>query len=332
MGRKKKEVEQEKSQISGLTLARQSLEKEYPGAIFTGNSGSSLNIERFSSQSVGIDRALGGGWPRARHVELLGMEGSGKTTVALHAVAEVQKLGENALYVDMEHALEPIYATTIGVDWDNLLISQPDCGEDALNILETVIRSNEISLAVVDSVAALVPRQELEKQMGESNMGKHAMLMSQAMRKLTGIIHKVGCTIIWINQIRQKVGVVWGNPEVTTGGLGLKFYSTVRVDIRRIGLNKNGTDIVGNRTKIKVVKNKVYPPFREHEFDITYGQGIDKIADLLDTGVGMEIITKSGASYKMDEEALGYGRDKTIELLRSDPAKCEEIYQRIVCP
>jgi len=280
--------------------------------------------------SLGLDIALGiGGYPRGRVVEIYGPESSGKTTLALHAIAEAQKNGGTAAFIDAEHALDPKYSRALGVDLDNLLIAQPDTGEQALEIAETLVRSGAIDIIVIDSVAALVPRAEIEGEMGDSHMGLQARLMSQALRKLTGVISKSRTCIVFINQIRMKIGVMFGNPETTTGGNALKFYSTVRLDIRKIATIKDGDNVVGNRTRVRVVKNKVSPPFRESEFDISYGQGISRIGEVLDLGVKEGVVDKSGAWFSYGSERLGQGRERVKQFLTENTDLAEEIEKEI---
>jgi len=276
-----------------------------------------------------VDAISIGGLPRGRIIEIYGPESSGKTTLALHCVAEGQKMGGNAAFIDVEHALDPVYASALGVDVDSLLVSQPDTGEQALEITEALVRSNAIDVIVVDSVAALVPRAEIEGEMGDSHVGLQARLMSQALRKLAGAISKSNCVAIFINQLREKVGVVYGNPEVTPGGRALKFYSSVRLDVRKKEVLKSGTDIIGSRTKVKVVKNKVAPPFREVEFDIMYGQGISKVGDLLDLAERLEIVQKSGAWFSYNGTRIGQGRDNAKNFLRDNPDIFEEISELV---
>ena len=278
---------------------------------------------------MSLDLALGGGYPKGRIIEIYGPESSGKTTLTLHAIAEIQKQNGTAAFVDAEHALDPAYAKKLGVDTDNLLVSQPDNGEQALEITETLVRSNAVDLIVVDSVAALTPRAEIEGDMGDSHMGLQARLMSQALRKLTGIISKSKVTVIFINQIRMKIGVMFGNPETTTGGNALKFYASQRIDIRRIGQIKVGEDILGNRTKIKVVKNKIAPPFRVAEFDIMYNEGISKTGDILDLAVTHGVVDKAGAFFKYEGNTIGQGRDKTKEYFKENPKVLEEIDRKV---
>jgi recombination protein RecA len=279
-----------------------------------------VQIEAISTGSLGLDIALGiGGLPRGRIIEIYGPESSGKTTLALHTVAEAQKLGGTAAFIDAEHALDPIYAKKLGVDIDNLIVSQPDTGEQALEITDTLVRSNAVDILVIDSVAALVPRAEIEGEMGDSHVGLQARLMSQSLRKLTGSISKSRCTVIFINQLRMKIGVMYGNPETTTGGNALKFYASVRLDIRRTGQIKDRDDIVGNTTRVKVVKNKVSPPFKQVEFDIMYGEGISKIGEILDLGVKAGIVEKSGAWFSYDSVRIGQGRENSKTFLKENP-------------
>ena len=278
------------------------------------------HIEVIPSGSLGLDLALGiGGMPRGRIIEIYGPESSGKTTLALHAIAEAQKLGGTCAFVDAEHALDPIYARKLGVDVDNLLISQPDAGEQALEIADTLVRSGAVDVLVVDSVAALVPRAELEGEMGDSHMGLHARLMSQALRKLTGSVSRSKCMLIFLNQIRMKIGVMFGNPETTTGGNALKFYASLRLEIRRIGQIKERDEVVGNQTRVKVVKNKLAPPFRQVEFDIMYGEGISKVGELIDLGVKAGVVEKSGAWFSYDSQRVGQGRENAKQFLRDHP-------------
>ena len=285
-----------------------------------------MEIETTSTGSLGLDIALGvGGLPRGRVVEIYGPESSGKTTLALHAIAEAQKIGGSAAFVDAEHALDPAYAKKLGVDIDELIVSQPDTGEQALEIVDTLVRSNAIDVLVIDSVAALVPRAEIEGEMGDSHVGLQARLMSQALRKLTGSISRSRCTVIFINQVRMKIGVMYGNPETTTGGNALKFYASVRLDIRRIGQIKDRDDIVGNTTRVKVVKNKVAPPFKQVEFDIMYGEGISKVGEILDLGVKAGLVEKSGAWFSYDSVRIGQGRENSKIYLKENP----EVAQRI---
>jgi recombination protein RecA len=287
-------------------------------------------VEAIPTGSIGLDMALGiGGLPKGRVIEIYGPESSGKTTLSMHAIAEVQKRGGMAAFVDAEHAFDKNYAEKLGIDIDNLLISQPDDGEQALEIADALIRSGAIDIIVIDSVAALVPKAEIEGDMGESKMGLQARLMSQALRKLTGTINKTGCICIFINQLREKIGVMFGNPETTTGGNALKFYASVRLDIRRIGQLKDGNDIVGNRTKVKIAKNKVAPPFRTIEFDIIYGEGISKVGEIVDIGVEMDIIKKSGSWFSYNDTKLGQGRDAVKQLFVDNPELADEIESKI---
>ncbi len=289
-----------------------------------------IEIEAISSGSLGLDIALGiGGLPRGRIVEIYGPESSGKTTLALHAIAEAQKAGGTVAFVDAEHALDPVYAKKLGVDIDELIVSQPDTGEQALEIVDTLVRSNAIDVLVVDSVAALVPRAEIEGEMGDSHVGLQARLMSQALRKLTGSISRSRCLVIFINQVRMKIGVMYGNPETTTGGNALKFYASVRLDIRRTGQIKDRDDIVGNTTRVKVVKNKVAPPFKQVEFDIMYGEGISKIGEILDLGVKAGIVEKSGSWFSYDSVRIGQGRENAKTFLKENPELMDRLEQAI---
>ncbi len=304
------------------------IEKQYgKGAVMKmGDQNAKMNVEVIPTGSLSLDIALGvGGVPKGRIIEIYGPESSGKTTVALHIVAEVQKRKGIAGYIDAEHAMDPTYAKALGVDIDNLYISQPDDGEQALEIAETMVRSGAIDIVVVDSVAALVPRAEIEGEMGDSHMGLQARLMSQALRKLTGIVKKSNCTVIFINQLREKIGVSFGNPETTTGGRALKFYASVRIDIRKGDPLKTGTDIIGSRAKLKVAKNKVAPPFKTAEFDIVYGQGISMEGDILDLAVEVDIVNKSGSWYAYKETRIGQGRENAKQFLRDNPEICKEI-------
>ena len=314
-----------------LETALHQIEKNYgKGAVMRLGDRPEMNVDAIPTGSLALDAALGiGGLPRGRIVEIYGPESSGKTTLALHCVAEGQKMGGNAAFIDVEHALDPVYASALGVDVDSLLVSQPDTGEQALEITEALVRSNAIDVIVVDSVAALVPRAEIEGEMGDSHVGLQARLMSQALRKLAGAISKSNCVAIFINQLREKVGVVYGNPEVTPGGRALKFYSSVRLDVRKKEVLKSGTDIIGSRTKVKVVKNKVAPPFREVEFDIMYGQGISKVGDLLDLAERLEIVQKSGAWFSYNGTRIGQGRDNAKNFLRDNPDIFEEISELV---
>ena len=311
--------EKERSRALGATLGQ--IEKQFgKGSIIRLGSQAVMAVPAISSGSISVDHALGiGGFPRGRISEIFGPESSGKTTVALQVVAEAQKAGGMAAFIDVEHALDPAYARKLGVDVDNLLVSQPDYGEQALEITNALISSGSIDVLVVDSVAALVPKAELDGEMGDSFMGVHARLMSQAMRKLTGIVSKSNTCLIFINQIREKIGVMFGNPETTTGGRALKFYASVRADIRRIAAIKDGETVTGNRTKIKIVKNKMAPPFREAEFDIIYGEGISKEGDLIDLGAAQNLVEKSGAWYSFKGERIGQGRENAKQLLKDNP-------------
>jgi len=310
----------EKERARTLTATLGQIEKQFgKGSVIRLGAQAVQAVPSISSGSISVDYALGvGGYPRGRISEIFGPESSGKTTLALQVVAEAQKLGGMAAYIDVEHALDPVYARKLGVDIDNLLVSQPDYGEQALEITNALITSGSIDVLVVDSVAALVPKAELDGEMGDSFMGVHARLMSQAMRKLTGIVSKSNTCLIFINQIREKIGVMFGNPETTTGGRALKFYSSVRTDIRRIAAIKDGEVVIGNRTKIKVVKNKLAPPFREAEFDIIYGEGVSKEGDLVDLGVQHNLVEKSGAWYSYKGERIGQGRENAKQFLREN--------------
>ena len=310
-----------------LETALAQIKKQYgEGAVMRLGQDSALNVEAVPTGSLSLDLALGiGGVPRGRIVEIYGPESSGKTTLALHCIAEGQKMGGNAAFIDVEHALDPVYAGHLGVDVDSLLVSQPDTGEQALEITEALVRSNAIDVIVIDSVAALVPRAEIEGDMGDTHVGLQARLMSQALRKLAGAISKSNCVAIFINQLREKVGVIYGNPEVTPGGRALKFYSSVRIEVRKGEILKSGTDIIGARTKVKVVKNKIAPPFRTAEFDVIYGQGISRVGELLDIAVQLEIVQKSGAWFSYNGERIGQGRDKTKEFLSTHPEMAGEI-------
>ncbi|MEL6317648.1 MAG: recombinase RecA, partial [Pseudomonadota bacterium] len=300
------------------------------GSIMKLGAEQSLDIASTSTGSLGLDIALGiGGLPKGRIIEIYGPESSGKTTLTLHVIAEEQKQGGVCAFIDAEHALDPVYARKLGVDVDELLISQPDNGEQALEIADTLVRSGAVSVVVVDSVAALTPRAELEGDMGDAQVGLQARLMSQAMRKLTGSISRSGCMVIFINQIRMKIGVMFGNPETTTGGHALKFYSSVRLDIRRIGAIKDRDEVVGNSTRVKVVKNKVAPPFRQVEFDIMYGEGISKTGELLDLGVKAGVVEKSGAWYSYSDQRIGQGRENAKQFLKDNPAVAQDLEGRI---
>ena len=313
-----------------LDLAIQQITKQFgTGAIMRLGDTRKIDVELLPSGSLSLDLALGGGYPKGRIIEIYGPESSGKTTLALHAIAEMQKQGGQAAFIDAEHALDPAYAKKIGVDTDNLFISQPDNGEQALEICETLVRSGAVDLIVVDSVAALVPQAEIDGDMGDAQMGLQARLMSQAMRKLTGIISKSKATVIFINQIRMKIGVMFGNPETTTGGNALKFYASVRMDIRRIGQIKSGEDIAGNRTKVKIVKNKIAAPFRTAEFDIMYNEGISKTGDILDIAIQKNIIEKAGAFLKYKGETIAQGRENAKDLLKKNPDLMQEIEHQV---
>jgi recombination protein RecA len=308
-------------QKKALEAAVAQIEKQFgKGSIMKlGADGIIAGLDVIPSGSLGLDIALGvGGYPRGRVIEIYGPESSGKTTLALHAIAEAQKTGGTAAFIDAEHALDPKYSRALGVDLDNLLIAQPDTGEQALEIAETLVRSSAVDIIVIDSVAALVPRAEIEGEMGDSHMGLQARLMSQALRKLTGVVSKSRSCLVFINQIRMKIGVMFGNPETTTGGNALKFYSTIRLDIRKIATIKDGDNVVGNRTRVRVVKNKVAPPFRETEFDITYGTGISRIGEVLDIGVRENIVEKSGAWFSYGDDRLGQGREKVKVFLEEN--------------
>ncbi len=313
-----------------LGLALETIEKQFgKGSIMKLGEATHADVEVIPSGSLSLDLALGGGLPKGRVIEIYGPESSGKTTVTLHAIAEVQKAGGTAAFIDAEHALDPAYAKRIGVDIENLLLSQPDNGEQALEITETLVRSNAVDLIVVDSVAALVPRAEIEGDMGDSLPGLQARLMSQALRKLTGVISRSKATVIFINQIRMKIGVMFGNPETTTGGNALKFYSSVRMDIRRIGQIKQADTVIGNRTRVKVVKNKIAPPFREAEFDIMYDEGISKAGDVLDLATAREIVEKSGAWFAYKGEKIGQGREAAKEYLQQNPKVMDELEKAV---
>ena len=318
--------------LKALDAAISQIEKQYgKGSIMKlGDNSAHMNVETIPTGSLSLDIALGlGGLPKGRIIEIYGPESSGKTTVALHAVAEVQKRGGIAGFIDAEHALDPVYAKNIGVDIDNLYISQPDCGEQALEITETMVRSGAVDIVIVDSVAALVPKAEIDGDMGDSHVGLQARLMSQALRKLTSVISKSNCVVIFINQLREKVGVMFGNPETTTGGRALKFYSSVRMDVRRIEALKQGGEVVGNRTRVKIVKNKVAPPFREAEFDIMFGQGISREGDILDLAADKGVVNKSGAWYAYNGDKIGQGRENAKQYLKDNPLICEEIEAKV---
>ena len=318
--------------LKALDAAISQIERQYgKGAVMKlGDPAAQMSVETIPTGSLSLDLALGlGGIPKGRIIEIYGPESSGKTTVTLHMIAEVQKRGGIAGFIDAEHALDPVYAKNIGVDIDNLYISQPDCGEQALEITETMVRSGAIDIVVVDSVAALVPKAEIDGDMGDSHVGLQARLMSQALRKLTAVISKSNCTVIFINQLCEKVGVMFGNPETTTGGRALKFYSSVRLDVRRIESLKQSGEVVGNRTRVKVVKNKIAPPFKEAEFDIMFGEGISKVGDILDLAAENNIISKSGAWYAYEGNKIGQGRENAKNYLKENVAVCEEVERRV---
>lgn len=318
--------------LKALDAALGQIERQFgKGAVMKlGDPSVQMNVETIPTGSLSLDLALGlGGIPKGRIVEIYGPESSGKTTVTLHMIAEVQKRGGIAGFIDAEHALDPVYAKNIGVDIDNLYISQPDCGEQALEITETMVRSGAVDIIVVDSVAALVPKAEIDGDMGDSHVGLQARLMSQALRKLTAVISKSNCTVVFINQLREKVGVMFGNPETTTGGRALKFYSSVRLDVRRIESLKQGGEIIGNRTRVKVVKNKIAPPFKEAEFDIMFGEGISVVGDILDLAAENNIVNKSGAWYAYEGNKIGQGRENAKQYLRDNPAVSAEIERKV---
>ena len=318
--------------LKALDAAISQIEKQYgKGAIMKlGDPSAQMNVETIPTGSLSLDIALGlGGIPKGRIVEIYGPESSGKTTVTLHMIAEVQKRGGIAGFIDAEHALDPVYAKNIGVDIDNLYISQPDNGEQAMEIAETMVRSGAIDIVVVDSVAALVPKAEIDGDMGDSHVGLQARLMSQALRKLTAVISKSNCAVIFINQLREKIGVMFGNPETTTGGRALKFYSSVRMDVRRIESLKQGGEVIGNRTRVKVVKNKIAPPFKEAEFDIMFGEGISMVGDILDLAADLDIIVKSGAWYAYEGNKIGQGRENAKQYLKDNPQVCDEVAAKV---
>lgn len=323
-------VKEEK--LKALDAALGQIEKQFgKGAVMKlGDKGAHMQIETTPTGCLSLDMALGlGGVPKGRIIEVYGPESSGKTTVALHMVAEVQKRGGIAGFIDAEHALDPVYAKNIGVDIDNLYISQPDNGEQALEITETMVRSGAVDIIIVDSVAALVPKAEIDGDMGDSHVGLQARLMSQALRKLTAVTSKSNCTVIFINQLREKIGVMFGNPETTTGGRALKFYASIRLDVRRVETLKQSGEMVGNRTKIKVVKNKIAPPFKEAEFDIMFGEGISREGDILDLATNTGVVNKSGAWYAYNGEKIGQGRENAKTYLKQNPAVCQEIEERV---
>jgi recombination protein RecA len=324
------ELGEQSGKNQALNLAVDHIKKQFgQGAIMQLGADQRIDIETFSSGSLGLDLALGGGIPKGRIVEIYGPESSGKTTLALHAIAEIQKQGGTAAFIDAENALDPAYAARIGVNIKDFLVSQPDNGEQALEIVETLVRSNAVDLIVVDSVAALVPQAEIEGDMGDAHMGLQARLMSQALRKLTGIINRSKCTVIFINQLRMKIGIMFGNPETTTGGNALKFYASIRMDIRRIGQIKSGDEVIGNRVRVKVVKNKVAPPFHEAEFDIMYNIGISRAGETLDLAVQDEIVAKSGSWFEYEGSKIGQGRESAKQYLIDNPKALAEIDKKI---
>jgi recombination protein RecA len=328
---KEKSSSEKEAKLKALQLTLDKLDKTYgKGTVMKMGDKAIEEVEIISSGSLGIDLALGvGGYPRGRIIEIYGPESSGKTTLTLHAIAEAQKAGGIAAFIDAEHAFDRNYAEKLGVDIENLIISQPDNGEQALEIAENLIRSGAIDIVVIDSVAALTPKSEIEGEMGDSKMGLHARLMSQALRKLTGTISKTNCTVFFINQLREKIGVMFGNPETTTGGNALKFYASVRLDIRRSTQIKDGDNVLGNRTKVKVVKNKVAPPFKVAEFDIMYGEGISKTGEILDLAVEFEIIKKAGSWFSYGDTKLGQGRDAVKSLIKDNPELADELEEKI---
>ena len=318
--------------LKALDAALSQIEKQYgKGTVMRlGDPTARMNVETIPTGSLSLDIALGlGGIPKGRIIEIYGPESSGKTTVTLHMIAEVQKRGGIAGFIDAEHALDPVYAKNIGVNIDDLYISQPDNGEQAMEITETMVRSGAMDIVVVDSVAALVPKAEIDGDMGDSHVGLQARLMSQALRKLTAVISKSNCTVVFINQLREKIGVMFGNPETTTGGRALKFYASVRMDVRRIESLKQGGEVIGNRTRVKVVKNKVAPPFKEAEFDIMFGEGISMVGDILDLAASVNIVNKSGAWYAYEGDKIGQGRENAKQYLKDNPEVCKEIEDRI---
>ena len=326
-----KKMEKE-DKMKALDAALSQIEKQYgKGTVMRlGDPSAKMNVETIPTGSLSLDIALGlGGIPKGRIIEIYGPESSGKTTVTLHMIAEVQKRGGIAGFIDAEHALDPVYAKNIGVNIDDLYISQPDNGEQAMEITETMVRSGAMDIVVVDSVAALVPKAEIDGDMGDSHVGLQARLMSQALRKLTAVISKSNCTVVFINQLREKIGVMFGNPETTTGGRALKFYASVRLDVRRIESLKQGGEVIGNRTRVKVVKNKVAPPFKEAEFDIMFGEGISSVGDILDLATSINLVNKSGAWYAYQGEKIGQGRENAKQYLKDNPAVCDEIEGKI---
>jgi recombination protein RecA len=331
MKEKEKAGSEKEAKLKALQLTLDKLDKTYgKGTVMKMGDKAVEEVETISSGSLGLDLALGvNGYPRGRVIEIYGPESSGKTTLTLHAIAEAQKAGGIAAFIDAEHAFDRNYAEKLGVDIENLIISQPDNGEQALEIAENLIRSGAIDIVVIDSVAALTPKSEIEGEMGDSKMGLHARLMSQALRKLTGTISKTNCTVFFINQLREKIGVMFGNPETTTGGNALKFYASVRLDIRRSSQIKDGDNVIGNRTKVKVVKNKVAPPFKVAEFDIMYGEGVSKCGEILDLAVEFEIIKKAGSWFSYGETKLGQGRDAVKQLIKDNPEMADELELKI---
>ena len=327
----KKDDVKKDDRLKALDAALSQIEKQYgKGSVMKLGDTSHMQVETVPTGSLSLDIALGaGGVPKGRIVEIYGPESSGKTTVALHMVAEVQKRGGIAGFIDAEHALDPVYARNIGVDIDNLYISQPDNGEQALEITETMVRSGAVDIVIVDSVAALVPKAEIEGDMGDSHVGLQARLMSQALRKLTSVVSKTNCSVIFINQLREKIGVMFGNPETTTGGRALKFYASVRLDVRRTEALKQGGEVIGNHTKVKVVKNKIAPPFKEAEFDIMFGQGISTIGDILDLAANCGIVNKSGAWYAYNDAKIGQGRENAKQYLKENRQICDEIERKV---
>ncbi|MBO4514888.1 MAG: recombinase RecA [Lachnospiraceae bacterium] len=323
---------EKEDKMKALDAALSQIEKQYgKGTVMRlGDPSAKMNVETIPTGSLSLDIALGlGGIPKGRIIEIYGPESSGKTTVTLHMIAEVQKRGGIAGFIDAEHALDPVYAKNIGVNIDDLYISQPDNGEQAMEITETMVRSGAMDIVVVDSVAALVPKAEIDGDMGDSHVGLQARLMSQALRKLTAVISKSNCTVVFINQLREKIGVMFGNPETTTGGRALKFYASVRLDVRRIESLKQGGEVIGNRTRVKVVKNKVAPPFKEAEFDIMFGEGISSVGDILDLATSINLVNKSGAWYAYQGEKIGQGRENAKQYLKDNPAVCDEIEEKI---
>ncbi len=329
---KKIEINPNKGKQEAIDEALKQIEKAYgEGSVMRLGNAPKIDVEVIPTGSLAIDMALGiGGLPRGRITEIYGPESSGKTTLTLHVIAEAQKLGGEVAFIDAEHALDPNYARNLGVDIDKLIVSQPDTGEQAREIAEALARSNAIDVIVIDSVAALVPKAEIAGVMGDSHVGLHARLMSQALRKLTGVIHKSNTVVVFINQLREKVGVMYGNPEVTTGGRALKFYSSIRIEVRRVEAIKDGSSIIGNRTRAKVVKNKMAPPFKEAEFDIMFGEGISKEGNILDAAVDFDIVKKGGAWYSYEGERLGQGRDKVKEYMKANPEFTQMLYDMIM--